>query len=288
MDLKLHKLLPFIPAHLARKIIADPFWDERADCDRVAGAILFADISGFTPLTEELANYGKEGPEELSRLLNEYFSELIDILESESGEVVKFSGDALMVLFPAGKEGMGIAVRRAEQAARRLQAQSSDSPMTTSLIGDIELRIKIGIGCGEVVAMEVGGLLGRWEYVIAGAPIEQAALCESQAAPGDVLLSPEAQEVILAPSGLDFRPCGGRLARPRPLKVHPSGEHLPLLLGLSTARPQKSIRLQNAKSTTPPRRHWLTNEVGGMGGAIVTRRIQCLKNNGHNKLQAAM
>ena len=196
MDLKLHKLLPFIPAHLARKIIADPFWDERADCDRVAGAILFADISGFTPLTEELANYGKEGPEELSRLLNEYFSELIEILESESGEVVKFSGDALMVLFPAGKEGMGIAVRRAEQAARRLQAQSSDSPMTTSLIGDIELRIKIGIGCGEVVAMEVGGLLGRWEYVIAGAPIEQAALCESQAAPGDILLSPEAQEVI--------------------------------------------------------------------------------------------
>ena len=195
MDLKLHKLLPFIPAHLARKIIADPFWDERADFDRVSGAILFADISGFTPLTEELASHGKEGPEELSRLLNEYFSELIDILESESGEVVKFSGDALMVLFPAGKDGMGIAVRRAEQAARRLQEQSSET-LTTSLIGDIELRIKIGIGCGEVVAMEVGGLLGRWEYVIAGAPIEQAALCESQAAPGEILLSPEAEEVI--------------------------------------------------------------------------------------------
>ena len=93
------------------------------------------------------------------------------------------------------------------------------------------------------------------------------------------------------PPGGYFGSLGARfqtLRGPRPLKVHPSGEHLPLLLGLSTARPQKSIRLQNAKSTTPPRGHWLTNEVGGMGGAILTRRIQCLKNNGHNKLQAAM
>ena len=105
------------------------------------------------------------------------------------------------------------------------------------------------------------------------------------------------QEVILAPSGLDFRPCGGCFARPRSLKVHPSGEHLPLLLGLSTARPQKSKRLQNTKTTTPPKGHpnnrwprspWLTDEVGGLGGAIVNTRRQCLKNNGHNKLQAAM
>ena len=105
------------------------------------------------------------------------------------------------------------------------------------------------------------------------------------------------QEVILAPSGLDFRPCGGRFARPRPLNVHPSGEHLPLLLGLSTARPPKRKRLENAKITTPPkgrpnnrwpRSPWLTKELGGVGGAIVNTRIHCLKNNGHNKLQAAM
>ena len=62
------------------------------------------------------------------------------------------------------------------------------------------------------------------------------------------------QEVIWAPSGLDYRPCGGRLAKPRPLNVHPSGEHLPLLLGLSTARPPKRKRLENAKITTPPKR----------------------------------
>ena len=94
------------------------------------------------------------------------------------------------------------------------------------------------------------------------------------------------QEIILAPSGLDFGPCGGRFARPRPLNVHPSGEHLPLLLGLSTARPQKSKRLENAKTTPPPKGHpnnrwprspWLTKELGGVGGAIVNTRIHCLK-----------
>ena len=87
-------------------------------------------------------------------------------------------------------------------------------------------------------------------------------------------------------SGLDLRPCGGRCSRPRPLNVHPSGEHLPLLLGLSTARPPKRKRLENAKITTPPkgrpnnrwpRSPWLTKELGGVGGAIVNTRIHCLK-----------
>lgn len=202
MELKLHKLLPFIPPHLARKIIADPFWEEQPDWDRVPGAILFADISGFTPLTEELASAGKEAPEELSRLLNEFFTLLIDHLETESGEVVKFSGDALMVLFPAGRDGLPIAVRRAHQAAEGLQRLIAERGAVQSTAGEVTLKIKIGIGVGEVTAMEVGGLLSRWEYVIAGPPIEQAAAAESLARPGETVMSDQARE-IMHPEPLD-------------------------------------------------------------------------------------
>lgn len=196
VELKLHRLLPFIPPHLARKVIADPFWQEHADQDRVNGAVLFADISGFTPLTEQLATHGKEGPEELSRLLNRFFTLLIDHLETESGEVVKFSGDALMVLFPSHSDGLDRATRRAAQAAEGLQRIVAEFGAMESLSGDVTLEIKVGIGVGEVVAMEVGGLLGRWEYVIAGEPIRQAAACEGQAAPGSVVLSEQARELI--------------------------------------------------------------------------------------------
>ena len=80
------------------------------------------------------------------------------------------------------------------------------------------------------------------------------ALPERSCRPSGAQLPPKSSPEASRKSfwGLDFRPCGGRFARPRPLNVHPSGEHLPLLLGLSTARPQKSKRLQNAKTTTPP------------------------------------
>ncbi|MEM9302346.1 MAG: adenylate/guanylate cyclase domain-containing protein [Pseudomonadota bacterium] len=195
MELRLHRLLPFIPPHLARKIIADPFWEEHADSDVVSGAILFADISGFTPLTEKLAEAGKEGPEELTRLLNEFFTVLIDRLEAESGEVVKFSGDALMVLFPSGKDGLPKATRRAMQAAEGLQEIVMNMGTLESSVGPVSLAIKIGIGVGDVLAMEVGGLLGRWEYVIAGDPLRQAAAGESQASPGEIVASPEAIDV---------------------------------------------------------------------------------------------
>ena len=60
------------------------------------------------------------------------------------------------------------------------------------------------------------------------------------------------QEAILASSGLDFRPSGGRFLRPRPLHLQPSGKHFRLLLGLSRARPQKPKKPGNAKTRSPP------------------------------------
>ncbi len=190
------KLLPFVPPHLARKLIADPQWAERLDSDTIHGAALFADISGFTPLTDQLAAVGNEGPEELTRLLNAYFNPIIAAIEAESGEVVKFSGDALMVVFPAEARPLAEAVRRAFQAAEGMQQLLSDMGALETTAGEVQLEMKIGIGAGEIVAMEVGGLLGRWEYIIAGEPIRQATAAEGQCRPGEVGLSPEAEKIM--------------------------------------------------------------------------------------------
>ena len=190
------KLLPFVPPHLARKLIANPDWEERFDRDVISGAVMFADISGFTPLTDKLAATGSEAPEELMRLLNAYFNQLIQQLVYEAGEVVKFSGDALMVLFPDHDHPPGIAVRRAWQAGQAIQKLIADNgPLPTS-IGKVTLKMKIGIGVGEVLAMQVGGLLGRWEYVIAGEPVTQATDAEAAASPGEVVLSAAARKIM--------------------------------------------------------------------------------------------
>jgi predicted ATPase/class 3 adenylate cyclase len=159
-------------------------------------AVLFADISGFTPLAEALAQSGEEGPEEMTRLLNAYFSRLIAAIEAEGGEVVKFSGDAVTVLFLARTAPLGYAARRATQAAVAMHALMDEFATLPTSVGPIALAVKIGIGVGTVSAFRVGGVLERWEYVVAGDPLRQVAEAEHAASRGETILSPEAMAVL--------------------------------------------------------------------------------------------
>jgi class 3 adenylate cyclase len=59
---------------------------------RVEGAVLFCDVAGFTPLTEALMVMGREGSEELTRLLNDYFTCMVGIVQEEGGDVLRFGG----------------------------------------------------------------------------------------------------------------------------------------------------------------------------------------------------
>ena len=69
--------------------------------DRTAGAALFADISGFTPLTEALvlALGPQRGAEELTGWLNKIYDALVTQIESYRGSVISFSGDAMTCWF---------------------------------------------------------------------------------------------------------------------------------------------------------------------------------------------
>jgi class 3 adenylate cyclase len=61
--------------------------------ERLPAAVVFADISGFTPLAERLARRGPAGAEELSTLLNAYFAKLTTLIAGHGGEVITFAGD---------------------------------------------------------------------------------------------------------------------------------------------------------------------------------------------------
>ena len=203
----LQTLAAYVPPSLSRtaRQTATPAPPQTAQLERLSAAILFADVSGFTPLTEALARRGSEGPEELTRLLNGYFSRMIDLIEAQGGEIVKFSGDAVTVVFPAIDESLSIAARRARQAAAAMQAAMIDFATLQTSAGPVELGMKIGIGAGEIIAAQVGGQHDRWEYVIAGDPLRQVALAEHHAQRGEIILSPET-DAIIAPQPVVPRP----------------------------------------------------------------------------------
>lgn len=212
---RLPLLLPYLPPPLLRSVQANPGRPPHCSAQRFAAALLFADVSGFTPLTEALGRHGSAGAEELNRLMNSYFDRMISLLTAEGGEVVSFSGDAISVLFPALDEPPGHAVRRAYQAGTAMQAAMAAFHTLPTSVGPVTLGMKVSIGAGEVVALQVGGIFDRWEYVIAGEPLQQIAAAEPQMTRGAVLLSPEAQ-ALLYPEPLPARARGPLLPADTP------------------------------------------------------------------------
>ncbi len=89
----------------------------------VDGSMLSADISGFTALSERLAGKGKAGAEEITELINTCFTALIDAAYSYGGEIIKFGGDAVLVLFRGDGHQMLCA-----NAAQAMQIALHSSP----------------------------------------------------------------------------------------------------------------------------------------------------------------
>jgi class 3 adenylate cyclase len=89
----------------------------------VSGSLLFADISGFTSLSEHLAQQGTRGTETLTHLLNRYFQTMLSLVQECGGQILGFGGDA----FLAGFYGEPTRTHpwACHGAARLLQAMSS-------------------------------------------------------------------------------------------------------------------------------------------------------------------
>lgn len=186
-------LTSYVPTLISRRLAIDPTPIDAPASERFSAAVLFADISGFTALTERLAQLGPAGAEELTYLLNTYFDHLINLISASGGDVVKFAGDALIALWPAADESwLAEATQRAAQCGLAAQQQLHNYPVTP----EVRLSLKIILGAGEVLTMHLGGEYGRWEFLVTGAPMVQVGQAAAYAGPGDVILSPAAWQLV--------------------------------------------------------------------------------------------
>ena len=169
---------------------------------RFEAAVLFADVSGFTKLSEAMAKqYGERGAEMVAVHLNNYFAQLVKLITAEGGDVFKFAGDALIVLWtPVIHERDGVVSyetltmmgRRAAQAALRIQSVMHNMEMAPGVF----LSVKCGIGVGDVSIITIGGIYGRLEAIPLGEPLVQAFASEHHAVSGEVWISPQAWRLI--------------------------------------------------------------------------------------------
>ncbi len=210
MQTLLHTLQSYVPQILLRRWSHDPGAFQRPFEERVEGAVLFADISGFTMLAEQLTAEGAAGTEELIAILNDCLGTLIEEVHAHGGDVVKFAGDALLALWPQGPhspDDATLAMVALRAASCGLAMQEALGARSTGK--DTPLTLRIGMGVGTITLVHGGGHGGRWEFYVAGEPLVQISRLQRESVPGEVRLTAAAWEVIQGHGQGTPQPTGG-------------------------------------------------------------------------------
>ncbi|WNV08891.1 adenylate/guanylate cyclase domain-containing protein [Tardiphaga sp. 709] len=152
------------------------------EANRRTVTVLFADLSGFTTMSERL------DPEVMQTLQNELFEELTAAVQNFGGFVDKFIGDALLALFgaPAAHEDDP---ERALRAALDMIKRTAHLGERLKAYAGSPLVLHIGINTGHVVAGGLGAGAAK-SYSVTGDTVNTAQRLQSMAAPGEVLVGP--------------------------------------------------------------------------------------------------
>ena len=213
-------LRPYVPSLVIDWLRDTPDTEHR----RVEGSFVFADISGFTKLTERLARRGKVGVEEMGDLLNTTFESLLIPAYEYGGALVKWGGDAVLILFQ--DEGHAV---RASRAAVEMQRVIRRCGKLRTSAGIVTLKMSVGIHSGALDFFLVGS--GHRELVVAGPAATEVAHMEKVADAGEIVVS-AATAALLDPTHLGATKATGRLvagipaAAPRP-RTTPDPRPLP-------------------------------------------------------------
>lgn len=173
--------------------------------------ILNSDIAGFSRLSQSM------GAEELVEFLNDYFRRMIEVVLAHGGNIDKFQGDGMLVVFGAPNP----MADHAEQALRAAQGMVREiDRLNRELVdrGKPAISVGIGLDTGEVVAGHVGSKQ-RLEFTLIGVPVNNAAYL-SKVRPAKVLLSEATLEEL--PPGIGVAGLEAMLLKgaPRPQPIY--------------------------------------------------------------------
>jgi adenylate cyclase len=183
-----HAFSSYVARQVVDEILKNPdgimLTGERRDV-----TVIFCDLRGFTPLAERLP------PEEVVTALNEFYSLMIETTIKNDGSINKFLGDAVMAIFGAPVAYSDHCLR-AIKTAVAMQGQVAELSARRVQNGKPPIAIGIGVSAGEVVAGTVG-TESQMEYTVIGDRVNLAARLESNAKPGQILISQETYDQVV-------------------------------------------------------------------------------------------
>ncbi len=178
-------LLPYVP-----RLALDWVADRPDELVRVVeGTLAFVDISGFTRLTELLAARGKAGAEELTGFLDATFDSLLEIAYGNSGELIKWGGDAVLVWFTGDRHP-----HRAVEAAWRMQRVMRRMGHLRTSAGPATLRMSVGVHSSSFHFFMAGER--HRELLVTGPAATATAHMEAVAEAGEIVVSAETARLL--------------------------------------------------------------------------------------------
>ena len=174
--------------------------------ERRITSVLFADLVGFTPLSES------RDPEEVRELLSRYFDECRTVIGRYGGSVEKFIGDAVMAVW-------GVPVAHEDDAERAVRAGLELVATVANLgqdVGAPGLALRVGIVTGEV-AVTVGATA---EGMVAGDAVNTAARVQSSADPGQVWVDDTTRSLSAASIAFTDTGTHALKGKSEPMRLH--------------------------------------------------------------------
>ena len=164
--------------------------------DRVLGAALLADLSGFTRLTTALADElgPRRGAEALVGHLDHVFTILISIVHDFRGDVILFNGDAITCWFPedqSASDGHGAAEWAISCALEMQAAMHEIDSISTPSSTTVPVAIKVGIASGTARRFLLGDPDSYVMEALAGQTLDRMATAEELAFRGEIVASAE-------------------------------------------------------------------------------------------------
>ncbi|XP_058797056.1 adenylate cyclase type 10-like [Phymastichus coffea] len=149
--------------------------------------LMLGDVSGFTEMTDKYTKSGKGGPSKLTETLNSYIGAMVQEILSHGGDVLKFSGDAFIVMW---KLENGRVMRDITSEAIKTACVIQKHFGTYETDVDVVLKVKLAIASGKTYFTSIGSPDVASYYVITGKPVWEVKFAEGLCRGGDILVAP--------------------------------------------------------------------------------------------------
>jgi adenylate cyclase len=144
-------------------------------------SVLFADLRGFTSMVEKVSST------DITTVLNEFFSTMVEIIDQHGGHVNKFMGDSIFAFFE-DKNGVHASVLSILNCAIEMQIAMDKVNQKSKELGLDTLYMGIGINTGNVISSVLGSAIYR-EYTLIGTTVNLASRIEGYTLRGQILIS---------------------------------------------------------------------------------------------------